>query len=150
MADQLTFEARLQDAFDRYLAAAPTAVSAPALAAVVAGARTRGRHAGRLGVSWLPRFSLGLLIVAAAVVLVAALIVAGTGGLRFRAMQGPPPSPPQRTLTAGAPAWEAIYLRSDVSGAPFVYVIEVRPDGTERLLRTLGTTVPGSLFALSA
>jgi hypothetical protein len=76
MADQ-TFEARLQDAFDRYLEAAPMSVDAASLAAVIARQRpvaVRPRLTSR------PSFSPRFLLLAGALLLMLTLTFLAAGG----------------------------------------------------------------------
>jgi hypothetical protein len=156
MADQTTFDARLQDAFDRYLAAAPTAVDARSMAAAtLAGSRVdpRDRVWWRLG-------GFGRLALASVVVAVAlALLAVGAGGLLHgpRRSEAPPSVPAaspvgspvaQATLAPAAGPWAALYLRENQCACSKIDVVEVRADGTERLIRSIAATVPGAKAAL--
>lgn len=69
MHDPMTFEARLADAFDRYLTGAPVEVDASALAATITAARPRSRFALRqpaVRPRWATAVLVGLLILALA------------------------------------------------------------------------------------
>ena len=153
MPDRAPFDARLADAFERYVAPAPVSVNGRAVAAAVVSRR-------HPPAPW----SSARLLALAALLLVALLAVAviGTGGhlLDRLATTSPSPiasgpiastpvSPPAPTLAAGAPAWEAIYLRQDPADATKIQVVAVRPDGTERLLRSVPSTPAGATGALS-
>jgi hypothetical protein len=145
MNDQSNFELRLAAAFDALSAAAPVDVDPAALAAVV----TRGRRRGLFGPfgaapanRWLVPVLLGLLLLGA----LAASIWVGSQLLNdTRRLMGdlatPQPSP--------VSAWEAIYLRADPDDSNFIDILAVRPNGEERLVRRIGTTIPGSTFPLS-
>jgi hypothetical protein len=153
MSDRATFDARLTDAFERYVAPAPIAVNSRAVAAATAAQRMRPAL-------WTPARLLALAALLLVALLAAAVI--GTGGhlLDRLALIGPTPiattpiasvraSSPTPTFAAGAPAWEAIYLRTDPSDATTFQVVAVRPDGAERLLRSLPSTPAGATAALS-
>ncbi len=96
------------------------------------------------------------LVLVAALLLVAliALALSGAGGrlLNLPTVTSPSPAPmvvaptaAPPTLAVDAPAYEAIYLRPVADG---IDVVAVRPDGQERLLRRIGTTLPDSKFPL--
>lgn len=133
MHDPLTFEARLADAYERYLAAAPITIDPGAIAASAAAA---GRPARRInltvlgaGVSFDRRWAA---ILVAALVL-ASLLAIGVGRWLDRMTQ-PPLSDP-----LGTPSMEAIYVRA--SGRGDADIVAVRPDGTERVARHLSSAL---------
>ncbi len=129
MTDQLTFERELTNAFERYLAAAPTEVNARALAATIAIQPARRPTSVD---HWLAR-PMRMVLVTAAVLLAIALAIAGAGGLHL--LQPKP--------QLGGQGWDAIYLRSRRADAAFIDVVAVRSDGHERLVRQISRTLPG-------
>ena len=89
MADLQTFEVRLQDAFDRYLEAAPTAVDARAMAAAAtrSGLGFRGRDWRLSGLTPAMRLA------AVGLVILALLGAAIAGGSWLRSVVVAPPTP---------------------------------------------------------
>jgi hypothetical protein len=161
MADLHTFELRLQDAFDRYLEGAPTRVDAGAMAATaVAG----GRPAPGLELRWrLPAFA-RIALVAIALLLTIAIAILGGGANNLfpnltTASATPSSSPPptaaatdgltDSTFVGGAPAWDAVVLRVDPTDASLIDVVLVRPNGQERVIRQVSTTLPDFEMPLS-
>lgn len=150
MPDRPTFDARLADAFERYVHAAPVGVDAMAMTTAASAAALPRRS------DWS----------SARLLLAAGLLLAGLIAASFVATGGHPlglftvtaPSPvtspvhqtsPAPTLAGGAPAWEAIYVRTDPIDSASIDVVAVRPDGEERLLRRIGTAIKGSDLLLS-
>jgi hypothetical protein len=138
MHDPLTFERRLADAYERYLAAAPISIDAREIAANTPAA---GRQASRSNLTFFdPRVGLDrrwVAILVAALVL-ASLVAFGVGRWLDRNTQ-PPLSDPHAT-----PSMEAIYVRA--SGRGDADVVAVRPDGTEGIVRHLSSAMlPGGL-----
>jgi len=160
--------------FDRLLTswlenAGPADVRPETVGKALAQARTfrqRGRVASFLvGPAAWPRLRLGptfggltpalrLAIVAGLLVALLGAAIWGSGGLRgllAQPTQSPATSPvpvtAAPTLTVGAPAYEAIYLRQSTDAlGTFIDAFVVRPDGRERLVRRLRNTVPGIQF----
>jgi len=127
MSDAMTFEALLDDAFERYLADAPVEVDPAAVAAQVASPK------GRRTLGWLPRLSRELgfskraqVIVLIALLIAAALAVVAVGRFLERNQLS--------LVLPGSPSMEAIYVRAAARG---VDIVAVRPEGTERVVRHL-------------
>jgi hypothetical protein len=147
MHDSVAFESRLEDAFARFLEAAPTTVEPAALAAHV----LRGGPASR-GIRGVARpfFGTRLVWVGVLAAVVAGLLIAGGGGL----LHGPVPT---GTPTASAPRstepqsarpsspisqagpWTAVYARVSADNAA-VEIVTVTVDGRERTVRSLPRT----------
>ena len=145
MHDPLTFDARLADAYERFLATAPISIDAREMAssAVAAGRQARGFDVTFLGVGVsLDRRWAAILV---AVLVLASLLAIGVGGWLVRSTQ-PPLSDPLAT-----PSMEAIFVRTG-SSSDVLEVVAVRPDGTERVVRQLrsATYLQDRTFALGA
>jgi len=123
MPDPTTFEARLADAFDRYVAPAPTAVNAAAVARAVAGGRGTTRPVTASRPEWLRGLRLAMML--ALLALAAALAILAAGALRRT-----PPGP----LGGG---------QIFVATGPFHAGYIVKSDGTLTAV-TAGTTRGGS------
>lgn len=144
MSDTMTFEALLDDAFERYLADAPIEIDAAWVAAQVASARPR-RTLG-----WLPRlrreghpveFSKRVqVIVLISLLIAAALGVVAVGRFLERNQLS--------LLPPGSPSMEAMYVRAAGRG---VDIVAARPEGTERMVRHLDSAayLEGLSFAPS-
>ncbi|MEO7664664.1 MAG: hypothetical protein ABIV26_06015 [Candidatus Limnocylindrales bacterium] len=158
MRDPKLFERRLEEAFDRYLLAAPAMVDATAMTRSVAIDRPRPR---RDGLPWTRGLAGASLVVGLAII---AVVLVGPGG------RGPAvtnaPSPPassspsattspttapdttEATAVPGAAPWELMTLRMDPVVPEMIDVVLVRPSGESRLLRRIPTALDGAEYPL--